>query len=292
MKKGALILLTLLPLSLSSCSGYYDTFYVPFNLDYQFNNDQNKLPVTIEPKDLRAMFESKQSFALYFYSDTCSACQITSELLKTFFDNRNNQIQFFKLSLSQKILDERNEQYLTPYDFLFTKTPQILVFYQGQLTLSLPSNKFASGYPAFESALNNVLKRSLIYTTSVNNGLSYFLENNKNDYLIYLYNIKDIDETTYISTSYKTYQDVIYPIMSKAENATLLIDVSKAERQLMDNLDVLFNISDYDTQNLAIYKYTDGLLASPMQGIINCDNENNINDLKNLMLDKLYTNEL
>ena len=293
MKKGFGVLLATLPLLLTACSSQYDSFYVPFNLDYQTNISETYSPTNISPKNLRMMFETKQSFALYFYSDNCIACKNSTSLLNNFLQIKNNQIEFYKLSASNLLLDLRDEKHLEPFKYMFESTPQIHFFYNGQLTLTMPSNKYTSGYPVFESTLNSILKRSPIYTTTTLEGYSYFLENNLTDYLIYLRTSEDMNGDSYTSYSYQTYKNVVYDKMSQAENSTLIIDIDKAKGELLDRLESEYNLKNYNTSNLAIYKYTDGLdLLNSTNGVISYDTEEGLSELINIIDTKLYKNEI
>lgn len=284
MKKQLLVLGLLSTLLLTSCQSAYETFYVPYNLDYHYQESAPFSPITLNAKQLRTMIESKQSFALYYYSDNCMHCPNSTELLNKYLQIKSNQIEFYKISATEYLIDKNGDKFLAGLDYLFEATPNIYFFKEGVSKLSLPRNKYSSGFPVFESTLNDILKKSKIYITTLKEGFDYFLENN-NNYIIFLRDISTTEsETSNISYSYKVYNDVIYNKMSTSEYSSLILDVTKIEQGIYDSLNTLYNISSYNTTNLAIYKYSPALITNSYEsGVIDYSTVEGIETLNNII---------
>lgn len=290
MKRSIIAISLLSSLLLTSCQSSYESFYVPYNLDYQYQESTHFSPITLSAKQLRTMIESKQSFALYYYSDNCMHCPNSTELLNKYLQVRSNQIEFYKISATEYLIDRNGDKFLAGFDYLFEATPNIYFFKDGVSKLSLPRNKYSSGFPVFESTLNDILKKSKMYITTLKEGYDYFLANNTN-YLIFLRDISSTQsETSNISYSYKIYKDVIYNKMSTCEYSSLILDVTKIEAELYNTLNDQFNISSYDTTNLAIYKYTPNLISNSYEtGVIDYSNDEGINTLNEIIDNKFIS---
>ena len=287
MKKKLVSFCLILPLTiLTACQSSYDKFYVPYNLDIIVSEQETYSPTTISPVALRSMIQTKQSFALYYYSNNCSACVNSSELLDEYLSKRKTQIYKISSTDIYHLAQENNP--LEPFMFLFRATPNIYFFNNGELTATLPRNKYSSGYNVFESTLNEIMMNSFIFNTTKYIGLSKFLESNQ-EYLIYISTNKDIDTTTYNSLSYNTFSNIVYPKMSQSEYSTLSINVDYAEPSLISFIETEYGIDNLaENSHVAIYKYRENIAANDFEtGVIYYDTVNN-----QTLLDEMISNHL
>lgn len=287
MKNKRFLLCLLFPLLLlTSCEPTYEKFYIPYNLDIIVEEQESYSPTSLSPYELRTMIQTKQSFGLYYYSLNCGGCKNSSELLDEYLSK--NKIQMYKISSTDVYYFRGEENPLEPFMFLFEATPNIYFFNQGNLTATLPRNKYSSGFNVFQSTLNNIMVNSYIFNTTKLLGLEKFLENNQ-EYLIYISSYSDNSENSYDSLSQKTFSDVVYPSMSTSEYSTLNINIDKAEESLVSFLETTFHIEDVKANpHLALYKYRTGITNNEFEtGVIYYNNEEGVNSL-----DQLITNHL
>lgn len=281
MKKKRFLLSLLFPLLLTSCGQTYEKFYVPYNLDLITETQEIYSPTTISATNLRTFIDTKQNFCLYVYNDNCSHCSDSSELLKEYLSN--NKIQIYKISIREYLLSKNEDDPLGPFEFLFGVTPNIFFFKEGNLSATLPRNKYTSGYNVFESTMNEILVNSYLFNANTLLGAEKFFENNQ-EYLIYLSNYSDHQEDSYISYSLKTYNEIVYPQMSKSDYSTLIVDVNNAEIELLDLLENTFNIDVENNSNIAMYKYRNTIINNDFEiGTIDYSTEEGKNNLKEII---------
>ena len=181
MKKRLLVLFPILLLpTITACQ---DTAHsiVPINVGF---NDKVDIQLTIE--NFETLVNSKQPFAVEFYSPYCGHCEDLDVLLTKYMEETRNLI--YRCDLSVLDADEF-ATFQSKYSDIIVDNyvPAIRFINDGHLTFDVNRNKFES-YTALRSILNRHFLSSHLNIVSTANGFNEYT-NRKTSYIAFAYNL-------------------------------------------------------------------------------------------------------
>lgn len=226
MKKSFLrvsILLALLP-TLSACNS--GSHVILMNSLESMSGSVQKLE-NITGDRLSLMFETKQSFVLYFKQQNCGLCQ----QVEPYFTKLVNQNNFLIHSYSNS--DVHHLELRNKYPDLFDVTPKTMFIKNGELVMTLSASKY-NNEKAFLNTMNEFCLKSEMYSARTSKGLDYFKEN-FNDYFVFVTNFDN-------SKTHEIFADIVYPILSTASSPSLIVDSKTLGETVYQNFITEFDL--------------------------------------------------
>lgn len=215
---GFISLIALLP-SLSACNEGNHVIMMNW-LDNLSDATVQKLK-SISGGELRIMLDTKQDFVLYFSAPECGTCQKVEPYFTKFVNSTHYLI--YSYSTSDAALGELYRDYPN----IFNETPKTMFFKNGELNLTISSNKY-NDENMFLSTMSEFCDKSNMYSGKTASGINYFL-NNFNNYFVYVMDKKNSE--TYTMFSEKTYRT-----LSTSSSISLIIDASDLESGVYSSL--------------------------------------------------------
>ena len=204
-------LIALLP-SLSACNEGNHVIMMNW-LDNLSDATVQKLK-SISGGELRIMLDTKQDFVLYFSAPECGTCQKVEPYFTKFVNSTHYLI--YSYSTSDAALGELYRDYPS----IFNETPKTMFFKNGELNLTISSNKY-NDENMFLSTMSEFCDKSNMYSGKTSTGINYFL-NNFNDYFVYVMDEKN-------SETYTMFSEKAYRTLSTSQSISLIIDASDLE---------------------------------------------------------------
>ena len=226
MKVQRLLLISVIPLLLSSCSKNQNAIEMINNGDLL--KDNPTLFVDTDEARIIGMMESKLSFMLYEYSTACSHCNTSSENFEAYLKKNPYTIYRYNVYLSD------DYDLLTEYDSkAFPEdayTPRVLIIKNGKFVDEVAPSKL-SKTSFFNSAINAFTKKSdYLYSTTTLEGYKKIIEID-NDFGVIIYNSLTQEglDKYFIAYDNKNFDEI-----------TILVDEAYATSELIEYLNTRY----------------------------------------------------
>lgn len=251
MKKAFLKLSSLFVLlpGLTSCNSD-SKIILPNSLDVM--SGQIEKMHAIDGDFFDSLINTKQNFVLYFKFPICHTCQkIEPYFVKLINENKYD---IYSYSTTDPLFSEVYQK----YPEYFNVAPKTLFFKQGELKLTLSSNKY-NNEQSFLRSMNNFCIKSEMYIARTTNGLDYFLDS-FDSFSVYTF---DFDN----QATYEIFSEIVYPIISTRTTPSLLIDIQDFEKNTFQDF-----LNSYDL---------DSSITSWAFNVENNEIKNSVNYLEN-----------
>lgn len=183
--KKKLVLLIAISSLLASCKAQEaNAIKVIKNLDSSYlENVETNYLIDITGEECIQKMESKQTFPLFFYSNTCSHCILAKNVIKDYA--KDKQIIFNAVEYTEEnYLPLREHQGIYFTDDVYT--PRILFIKEGEIIFEVNSNKMSSSV-ALRAQFDKYLKPGNIISFSKENALQNYLASKKENTIVYTY---------------------------------------------------------------------------------------------------------
>ena len=248
MKKGLLASLFITTLVLAGCQSNSNsgTGGIKNGTSIYSTSVRSCSSIELKAQSVEYMINNKYSFHLLTYTEECSYCTTAKE-------NAEEIVKWSGFAIYKIEMYEGSINYLsTAFPSYFTSNdsyPSLLTFKDGELTFKSKINDITD-LASFRRYINANTYKVNINTVINKEGYEYFSTIPSCKYLLYVYDSTKKDGKDIFFKS-------VFPYAYKAFNATLIIDISLANVELIEEIRKDYDLSDSDDFDILSAHYQD-----------------------------------
>ena len=236
-----LVFLSLCSFLMSGCQSQITGIYVENNIDMKFSENASIFQ-NISVSNLESRINNKETFPLFYYSQSCSMCDEAQQTLISYLSKIDKPFSIYRLITDINIQEELIDRY--PSYFANLSAPELILFDEGKPIHTITYNVL-SNYNQFYQRNHKRFKRQNVDTlTHYESFVSYM--NDAQNTLIYFYDSSD-------SQTLSFYQNAIKNRAKTSQKNILKIDKYLVNEQDFADFLSFFSIDDSSNGSYIIH---------------------------------------